>query len=261
MTALLGPAVAGTLRYEALMALRRRAVWYTLLPLSLLALVMVAGAPASAEGAHRAGDAALKVSLFCLPGVAAAFVDRLARGNGGGMGELLAAAPFRGAAHLVARLAAPLAVALLPLLLVMLAAGALGAVEDGGAAPLGAALLGFAVVVMPGAAAGAAFGALAGLLMPPVLARVAAVLAWCWATIATPRFSPVPTPTGTLLSPLGGYPGAAWLGQPEVLAHRFLDGPLSPPVGTGTALLNLAAVAGTTALFVAAAGLLLAGRR
>src|SRR5690606_41903916 len=129
------------------------------------------------------------------------------------------------------------------------------------AAPRRAARRGFAVGEGPGGAAGGACGLRAGLVMPRALARVAGVLAWCWATIATPRFSPVPTPTGTLLSPLGGYPGAAWLGQPEVLAHRFLDGPLSPPVGTGTALLNLAAVAGTTALFVAAAGLLLAGRR
>ncbi|MFW5417287.1 hypothetical protein J0910_11805 [Nocardiopsis sp. CNT-189] len=262
MTVLSAPGTFGTLRYEALMAVRRRILWYAMAPLSLLALMAVTNLPGSIDdGVRHAGNAAVTAAMICVPGVVVALADRLAEGTRAGMGELVAAAPCSGAARLAAMLAAPLGVALLPPLLVVLSAGLMGALADGGPVPIGAALLAFGVVLLPGAAAATAFAALLGLLMPPVLARVAAALVWFWSTIATPQLSPVPTPTGTLLSPSGGYPAAAWAGQPEVLAHRFLDGPLSPPASTGWALVNLAIVGGMTVLFVVLSGLAIAGRR
>ncbi|WP_017591104.1 hypothetical protein [Nocardiopsis potens] len=262
MTVLSAQGALGALRYEALMAVRRRILWYAMAPLSLLALLASAAPPGSIDdGVRHAGHAAVVVAMICVPGVAVALADRLAEGTRAGMGELLAAAPYGAAVRPAAMIAAPLGVALLPPLLVVLGAGLMGALADGGPAPIGAALFAFSVVLLPGAAAAAAFAALLGLLMPPVLARTAAALVWFWSTIATPQLSPVPTPTGTLLSPSGGYPAAAWAGQPEVLAHRFLDGPLSPPADTGWALANLAIVGGMAVLFTVLSGLVVAGRR
>jgi ABC-2 type transport system permease protein len=70
---------------------------------------------------------------------------------------------------------------------------------------------------------------------------------WLWACHFPPSFSPVPTPTGTVLSPLGGYPLVAWAHAPEVWAAREGTGALRPAPGDPAALLNVALVLATAA--------------
>ncbi|MDA2814521.1 hypothetical protein O4J56_28005 [Nocardiopsis sp. RSe5-2] len=256
MTAWTAPALAGTLRYEALASVRRPTLWFAVVPLSLAALAVAWRSPSDiGDGTSHVGGAALVAGLLCSPAIGAALADRLARGRRPGMDDLVAAAPCGAAVRVPAVVAAPLAVALLPPFLVVLVCAVPAAVADGGPRPLAVAPAAFAAVAVPGAAVLTALACLLGLVLPLSLARVCAAGAWMWSTIASPDLSPLPTPTGTLLSPVGGYPAAAWFGERAVWADRGLAGPLSPAPGTGSALLNLAVVAALTALLLTLAGL------
>ncbi|PSL00223.1 ABC-2 type transport system permease protein [Murinocardiopsis flavida] len=256
------PGVVGTLRYEARMAIRQRALWYAVVPLALLALAASWHPPAEiADPVRHVGGATLVTGLLCTFGIGVVLADRVARGLGPGMGDLIAAAPCPAWTRLPAVLAASLGVALAVPLLVVLVCAVPAAVADGGARPLAAAAAAFATVLVPGAAALAALACLLGLVLPMALARIATAGIWLWSTIASPQLLPMPTPTGTLLSPVGGYPAAAWFGERSVWADRGLPGLLSPAPGTGTALANLAVLAAFTALFLTLAGLIAARRR
>ncbi|MBB6174720.1 ABC-2 type transport system permease protein [Nocardiopsis mwathae] len=255
------PALAGTLRYEAYMAVRRRTLWFAVAPLSLLALVAAWRSPAEiADGVAHVGEAAPFTGVLCTLGIGVALADRVERGLRPGLGELVAAAPCPAGVRLPALLAAPLGVALLPPLLVVLVCAVPAAMADGGPGPLAAAAGAFLLVIVPGAVVLTAFAALMGVLLPVALARVVTAVVWLWSTIASPALMPLPTPTGTLLSPGGGYPAAAWLGARPVWANHELSGVLSPPPGTGSALVNLTVLAALTAAFLLLTGLV-AGRR
>lgn len=258
----LRPVLGATLRYEARMALRQHVLWFAVLPLSLLALVVAWRTPAQiTDGVRHVGEVVLVTGLLCTLGIGVALADRMARELRPGMGELIATTPGTAWARLLAQLAAPLAVALVVPFLVVMVCAVPAAVAEGGVRPLAAALAAFATILVPGAVALTALACLLGVLFPLGLARLAAAGVWLWSTIASPPLMPLPTPTGTLLSPVGGYPAAAWFGEQAVWANRELTGPLSPDVGTGTALANLAVLVGLTALFLALAGLVAARRR
>jgi ABC-2 type transport system permease protein len=260
---LLPTAVTGTLRYEARIVMRRRGLWLTLVPLSLLMLLLVlvsqkvSGLP---DPVARIGAAALVLSVFGTPGVAVALIDRLVVARRSGIADLLEATPASGTARMLGMLVGPLAVVLAIPALLLTVLGVWWSVSAGSPAPLLAAVAGLLAVILPGALALTALAALLGLVLPSVVARIVVVVVWFWATVLTPSLTPVPTVTGTLLSPVGGYPAAGWLHADPVWAHRFADGPLSPAV-TGPAILtNIALVLLLTAAFLTPARLLIARR-
>lgn len=256
------PAFCGTLRYEARMAMRQRALWYAVVPLSLLALVAAWRLPSEiADGVRHVGEATLITGLLCTLGIGVALADRVARGLSPGMGDLIAATPCTVWTRLPAMLVASLGVALLPPFLVVMACAVPAAVADGGVRPLAVALAAFATMLVPGATVLTALAYLLGLVLPMSLARIATAGIWLWSTITSPQLLPLATPTGTLLSPVGGYPAAAWFGERTVWANRELTGLLSPAAGTGTALANLAVLAAFTVVFLTLAGLVAARRR
>jgi ABC-2 type transport system permease protein len=252
----------GTLRYEARMAMRQRTLWYAVIPPSLLALVITWRMPSEiSDGVRHVGAVTLAAGILCTLGIGVALADRMARGLSPGMGELIAATPGTMWTRLPALWAASLGVALVPPFLVVMMCAAAAAVADGGMRPPAAALAAFATVLVPGAAVVTALACLLGLVLPIPLARIITAGIWLWSTIASPKLFPLATPTGTLLSPVGGYPAAAWFGERTVWANRELTGPLSPAAGTGTALANLAVLAAFTLLFLTLAGLVAARRR
>ncbi|WP_017576963.1 hypothetical protein [Nocardiopsis kunsanensis] len=256
------PVLGGTLRYEALMVVRHRALWTVLVPLSLLSLVIAWGAPSDITGGVRhVGAAALITGILCTLGIGVTLADRFVRGLSHGMGDLAAATPHSLWFRLPAMLVASLGVALVLPLVVVMVCVVPAAVADGGVRPLAAALAAFTTVLVPGAAALTALACFLGLVLPLTLARVATAGVWLWSTIASPQILPLVTPTGTLLSPVGGYPAAAWFGERAVWANRELTGPLSPPPDTGTALANLAVLAVFTAVLLTLAVLVAVRRK
>lgn len=256
------PVLGGTLRYEARMAMRQRALWYALVPLSLLALAVTWRTPSEiADGTGHIGEATLVTGILCTLGVGVALADLVARGLRPGMGDLIAATACPTWIRLPAMVAASVGVALVPPFLVVMVCAGTAAVGEGGVRPLAAALAAFATVLVPGAITLTALACLLGLVLPMALARITTAGIWLWSTIASPGLLPVATPTGTLLSPVGGYPAAAWFGGRTVWADRELAGPLSPAVGTGAALANLAVLAAFTVVFLTLAGLVSARRR
>ncbi|MFJ9847975.1 hypothetical protein [Streptomyces sp. NPDC101150] len=235
-----------TLRYEALMAARRKAVWAAVLPLALLSLLLAATSPVvtgHSDPAARCGAAAVLVNTLCTLGVGLALTDRLRRSlEARGMPELLTATPAGMLARTTGTLIGPLLTALAPVVGLFLLYGAVISVTAGSAAPLASTVIALVVAVLPAALLATAFAGLLGVLMPVAAARAVTVVVWLWALHFPPRFSPLPTATGTVLSPLGGYPLAAWAHAPQIWANRQGSGPLRPEVSDATALLNLALV-------------------
>ncbi|MFF4951173.1 hypothetical protein [Streptomyces chattanoogensis] len=232
-----------TLRYEALMAARRKAVWAAVLPLALLSLLLAATSPVVTEysdPAARSGAAAVLVNTLCTLGVGLALADRLRRSlEARGMPELLTATPSGQLSRTTGTLIGPLLTALAPVVVLYLAYGAVVSATAGTPAPLASAVVALVVAVLPAALLVTAFAGLLGVLMPVAAARAVTVVVWLWALHFPPKFSPLPTATGTVLSPLGGYPLVAWAHAPEVWARRQGTGPLRPDVTDSAALLNL----------------------
>ena len=241
MTALLW-----TLRYEALMTARRKAVWGAVLPLALLSLLLVTTSPVvggHGDPAARAGAAAVVVNTFCTLGVGIALADRLRFGvEARGMAELLATTPAGPLSRTAGVLGGPLLTALAPVAGLFLIYAVVFAAAGGSFAPVASAVVALATAVVPGALLITAFAGLLGVLLPVAAARAVTVAVWLWACQFPPAFSPLPTPTGTVLSPLGGYPLVAWAHAPEVWATRQGTGALRPAVDDTAALLNVALV-------------------
>ena len=262
MSALLSPAVAGTLRYEFLMATRARALWIAALPLVALAALFAALAPhpPGATSASILSSWALMLSLIATLGPAIALADRFARLRTLGLGELLATSPVSTSARMAAALGASLAAALAPATLVLLAVGAALTITRGDPAALGWALIALVAVVVPAALALVTFAVAAASVIPVVFVRVGVVALWLWATVLNTALVALPTPTGTLLSPLGDYVTAAWMHGDRLWAGAGWA-PLSPQPGIAAAWLNLAAIAAVSVLFFAIARLAAAWRR
>ncbi|BCJ44151.1 hypothetical protein GCM10010168_09640 [Actinoplanes ianthinogenes] len=260
---LLPTAVTGTLRYETRLVMRRRGLWLSLIPLTMLMLLLVLVSQkvaGLADPVARIGTTALVLSIFGTPGVAVTLTDRFAVMRRQGIADLLDATPAGSGTRMLGTLAGPLAVVLAPAALMLILLGVWWSITAATPAPLLAAAAAVLTVILPGALALTSLAALLGLLLPAVVARVIVVVTWFWATVLTPSLVPVPTITGSLLSPAGGYPAAGWLHADPVWAHRFHDGPLSPAV-TGPAILaNLALVLLLAAAFFTIARLV-AGRR
>lgn len=262
MNALSAPAVRGIVRYEFLMATRARALWIAALPLLGLAALFAALAPhpAGTSDASVISSWALMISLITTLGPAIALADRFARLRTLGLGEVLATTPVGVSARMAASLAAALAAALAPAAVLLLVVGAALAITGGGLGALGWALVAIVAVIVPAALALVTFAVAAAALVPVVFARVGVVVVWLWATVLNTALIPVPTPTGTLFSPLGDYVTAAWMRGDRLWAGRGWPA-LSPAPSAGTAWLNIAAIAAISLLFFAVARLAAPWRR
>ncbi|MFF4596830.1 hypothetical protein [Amycolatopsis sp. NPDC001319] len=256
-------AVQGSVRYEARMAARGRVLWLSLLPLTALAVLLALSSPmvtGMADPVGRVGMTLVVVNTFAVAGLGVALAGRLSQHTRPGLTEVLDTTPAGRTTRMAGNLAGALAVALTPIAGVVVLIGIVASAQAGSVAPVVNSLLGIVTMLVPAALAITTLAGLLGLLMPVVLARVVVVALWLWATQLSPGFVPVPTPTGTVLSPLGGYPAVAWLGARHVWAARGRTGFLSPPAGAGSALLNIALVLMCAVVFFCAARLVLAWR-
>lgn len=247
MNGLLSPAMSGTLRYESMMAMRRRVPWVSLLPLCALALLIALSSPTlttHTDLVARMGSTAMMVNVLGSVGVAIALADRMAAQRLPGLPELIgatSAGPLGRAAGVVL---GPWLVAMAPVFAVLMIVGGWLSVGAGSARPLIAGLVGFVAIVLPGALLLTMFANLLALIFPAAVSRVLVVPLWYWATALSPLI-PLPTVTGTILSPLGSYQAAAWLGTRPPPAGA--DWP-HPQASTTTALLAIGITLAATAL-------------
>ena len=252
MSALLGPALTGSLRYEALMAARQRGLWVATVPLVGLSLLAAVASPSLnglRETSAQIGAWAVVINLFSTLGLAVALADRFARARRRGLPDLLDATAARPAVRMIGGLLGSLGAALIPVTVAMLTVGAGFAVDRRDPSALGWALLALLVVIVPAALVATAFAATLGLLVPVPLARVLVVGAWGWATVWNTSILPAPTVTGTVLSPLGDYTAHGWLGAPALYAGHGAA-VLSPPVTPTSAAIALAALLGATVVLL-----------
>jgi ABC-2 type transport system permease protein len=260
---LIWSAVHGSVRYEARMAARGRVLWLSLLPLTALAVLLALSSPAvtgETDAAGRVGMMVMVIDTFAVVGLGVALAGRLTQHSRPGLIDVLDTTPGGRTTRLAGVLIGGLAVSLAPVVAVVVLLGAITTVQAGSAVPLGTAALGVVTVLVPAALAITTFAGLLGMLLPVALARVLVVAVWFWATQLSPSIVPVPTPTGTVLSPLGGYQAVAWLGVPELWADRQRSGVLSPPPDSGSAVVNLVVVLALAAVFFLAARLVMALR-
>lgn len=250
--------------YEALMVLRTRALWWSLLPLTALSLLLASTSGqvvGTDDPVRRVAETALVFSLLCTIGISVGLADRFINHHRSGIADLLDATAAGLPARIVGSLLGALLVALtVPIsgffLLVTVTSFNMAAPEA-----FGAGLLAVAVVLLPASLALSSFAAMLGVLIPVQPARVVTVVVWLWSTMLSPALLPIPTITGTVFSPLGRYPAAAWLhSSPETATHG-IDGLLRPEVHSGTAVLHLLAMLTAAALFLAVAVIRLSARR
>ncbi|MFE0021733.1 hypothetical protein [Amycolatopsis sp. NPDC059021] len=260
MSGVLSPALSGTVRYEATLALRRRAAWLSLIPLCLLALLLGLGSQgltSYTDPMARMGATAMMVNALGSIGVAIALADRLAAQRRPGLRELLGTTPAGPAGRAAGVLLGPWLVALVPVALVLLALGVIVSASAGSARPLLGALIGLVTIVLPGSLLLTTIATLLGLILPVAAARILVIPLWYWATALSPLI-PVPTITGTLLSPLGSYQSAVWLGT---LPPPDEGGWLRPAASPAVAVLAIGVTLAMALLFFLLSRPILAVRR
>ncbi|MFL6074524.1 MAG: hypothetical protein ACJ73S_14110 [Mycobacteriales bacterium] len=201
-------ALAATARYEALMQLRKPALWLGSAGL-LAALVAVSrGQVLGVLAERRARVAVLDVTLatgFLMPLVCGCVLaDRLVRDLRLGVWPLLDATPAGTGTLLVGKYLGTCAAAAVPGAACLFGFAAVYGARRADAGALGWAVAGFATVTVPAVLFVGAFALLCPLVMPPPMFRVLFVGYWFWGNALSPEF--LPTLNGTLVSPLGGYP-------------------------------------------------------
>jgi ABC-2 type transport system permease protein len=252
VSALLGPALTGSLRYEALMASRRRVLWIATIPLVSLSVLVAATSPSSndlSETSAQIGAWALIINFFSTLGLAVALADRFAQTRRRGLPDLLDATGARPGLRMAGSLLGALGAAMVPVSLAMLAVGTGFAIDRRDPAALGWALTALLVIIVPAALVASTFAATLALVVPVPLARVLVVGAWLWATVWNTSIIPAPTITGTVLSPLGDYTAHGWLGTPALEAGHG-TALLSPPATTTSAAIALATLLAMTVVLL-----------
>lgn len=232
------------IRYEFRMATRRKVLWFAVLPLLAMGVFLQAVSGHEVDSAAgRLGAWALTFNLLVIVGLGVALADRF-RGSGN---EVLLATPTGLPRRMLGSLIGSLAAALAPVAVVLLAVGIVLTVTTGELASAPWAVVAFVTVTLPAAVALTTAAATLGLVLPVAVARVLVVVGWFWATLFNSSIVPVPTITGTLLSPLGDYAAAGLLDTPTLWAG---EGSFAAPAPSAvTAVVNLAVVVAMSAAF------------
>ncbi len=183
-------------------AARRRALWKAIVPITLLVTLPAISSPMETSGI--AGKLVTLGQMFVMLGTlvyAASFTDLFTSAHRRGLGEVESACPNGGFALAAARLVGSFSVAIVPPTAALLLMGVVQALQGNAMAPLHA--LAVAVtIVAPAVLLSVAISGLAGTLLPRSVARVAALVVWCFAVFTTPAMH-VPTLNGSVLTLMG----------------------------------------------------------
>lgn len=248
--------LAALFRLEVLMLIRRRS---SLVVVGLIALMLLLTLTKSAgTGTAAIANRAIGLMFFVPIGVGILLSDRLVRDRQQGLSDLLASTPVplwrRGLMVALGSLTGPCLIVTGTLMVISLVHAAL----ERDPALLLSGLLVSVTVIVPGLLVVTTLSWLLGLLLPLPAARVIVVGFWLWACMLNPHVIPVPSTTGTVLSPLGEYAAIAIGARPIYKGLGVAT--LSPPVSTNTAVLSVASLIVISMVLLACA-LALANRR
>jgi hypothetical protein len=242
-----------SLRYEFRMQVGKRSVW--IVPgLTVVLFLLIGGSllrdlfdPAERPPAAKTAviGLALQVHALLSIGFGCLLADRLIRDDRLRVAPVLDATPAGPGARLLGKYLGAGAATAVPIAVVYFGFAAAYAIHTGGPAALGWALVTFGVVIMPGLLFVAAFALTLPLVMPAPLFRVLFVGYWLWGNLVGPDM--MPTPAGTLIHPLGGYPLVGLLDFHGIDGEDTLAGPvpgaalnfLRPDPTPTTALLSI----------------------
>jgi ABC-2 type transport system permease protein len=219
------------LRYEFRMQVRKGAVW--LVPgLSLLLLLLVSSLLLDLfdpeEGLRVSKDAmvglGLQLNALLSIGYGCLLADRLIRDERLRVAPILDATPAPQWPRLLGKYFGTAAATAVPIVAIYAGLAGAYAVHRSTPAPLGWALLIFALVILPGMLFVAAFALTVPLTMPPPLFRVLFVGYWIWGNLAPPDL--MPTLARSIVQPVGGYPVNALLNNYGPDGDAFLAGPI-----------------------------------
>ncbi|MEE6263077.1 hypothetical protein [Plantactinospora sonchi] len=200
-------------RYEFRMQARKRSLWLVTLLLGGLFVAMQGDQgprylPADTPPAEVMTTWAVLFGIVVPLGFGMVLADRLVRDRRLRTAALLESLPVGPGRLLAGKYLGGLAASALPVFLLMLVAGGYESVSRGDPLLLGWAVLAFAVVMLPGLVFVAGFALVCPLVLSAPLFRVLFVGYWFWGNMLGSEI--LPSLTGTLLTPIGGYP-ASWL--------------------------------------------------
>lgn len=199
--------------YEIRTSIRTRMLWIAGIPLACLGLLLAFTAHrANASPTGHVADAAVMMNLLAGLGLSLAAADRFRCQHRPGLADMLKATPGSPLARLIGTLVGSVAATLVPMAVALLIFGAVTAESRESFSALGASLAAIPLILIPGGFAVAALSALAGLVLPVIVARIAVIVVWGWATVLNSRTVPLPTISYSVFSPADGFPAAAWLG-------------------------------------------------
>lgn len=227
-----------------------------LVPTLLLIPVLGIGNPSldSGDPVSQVAEWSMMAVALAGAGFCVAFVDLApARADGSrGPEDVVVASPFPVAGRSGVRMAAALAFSL-PVLLILVVVGVSAALCGDGVGGVLAAVPAYLLVVVPGVVVALCLAAALGTYLRPTVARVLGLALWAWAILLSPALVPVPSPSGTLLTPVGDYAAVGFFGAEPVFAGTAPW--LSPDPSPMWAAVAVAALLALAAALLAATSL------
>ena len=197
-------------RITLLMFYRHKALWIASIPLALFALFLAYASPMSPgfSNIHGLVFTGQVLAIFTSLAYAASFSNLMTAGRRTGMDELESTSPLPMAAIRSAHVLGAWVICISSSLLFLVLIAVYQIFRGNGMAML-AALAVALVILSPSMLIAMGISALLGALLPTILARILAVLAWAWLAFYTPLL-PLPTLNGGPLSVIGDPIAQGW---------------------------------------------------
>jgi ABC-2 type transport system permease protein len=225
----------GVLRYEFRMQITRAILWIAMAALGALFLTLaVHPAPPERLGADIA-QAGVKLNWLAPMVAGVLLADRLIRDRRLHTAELLDATGVMPAGRLWGKYLGATAAVAVPIAVIWLITVTRFAVVRDQPAAYGIGALSFLAIQVPGLLFVAGFAMVCPMVINMILFRVLFVGYWLWGNLLSPGY--LPTPAGTVLTPIGDYARAGLFGGPNPFAGSGIGAP--DHTGITTAALSI----------------------
>jgi hypothetical protein len=237
---------AGVLRYEFRMQITRAAPWIAMAALGALFLTLaVHPAPRVQLGADIA-QAAVKLNWLAPMIAGVLLADRLVRDRRLHTGELLDATGATAMTRLWGKYLGTTAAVAVPIAVIWLITLTRFAIVREQPAAYGIGVLCFLAVQIPGLLFVAGFALVCPVVINSILFRVLFVGYWLWGNLLSPGY--LPTPAGTVLTPIGDYARAGLFGGTNPFAGSGIGAPEHTSIAAATLSILLLLILPTLAI-------------